>query len=92
VLLYVNILGLYPSKTYTFQQPFHYIKSTFAVQLHVVSRKVPQRPSDDECHGHVIDDSLWSLMTDCWIHDPVKRPSMESVVVRMKQIDGINSQ
>jgi hypothetical protein len=74
---------------YTSQQPFHQITSPFAVQLHVVKGNTPQRPQDDECHGHPLIDELWFLMTSCWKRDPLARPDMQTTVFRIRDIVSI---
>jgi hypothetical protein len=44
----------------------------------------PQRPSDPTIVAQGLDDSLWTLVEDCWTQDPKHRPDVTAVALRLK--------
>lgn len=67
-------------------QPFHEVKSDWAIPYHVISGNIPLRPSEEDCQGCPLKDVWWELMVDCWISDALKRPLMSLVVDRIREI------
>jgi hypothetical protein len=54
--------------------PFHELNELGAA-MKIISGQRPARPATALCS-----DALWTLITDCWNHDPRSRPTMVSVL------------
>jgi hypothetical protein len=65
---------------YTRRVPFHDIKKDAGVLAKVLKNQQPRRPSQEECHGAELPDSLWDLMTRCWLPDADARPNIHDVM------------
>lgn len=68
----------------TGQIPFYEIKGSEAVTLKLFnSREQPSRPAPGKAAKELTDEA-WSLLEDCWIHEPDQRPSLEEVLRRLE--------
>lgn len=50
--------------------------------LNVIAGKRPSRPG-------FIPDEVWSLVQECWVHDPSKRPRIWDAYNRLACMDGV---
>lgn len=67
-------------ETITGNLPYHDIAHELAVIMAIaIKKKLPERPDThipaDSEHG----DTLWSLLTECWLYEPGHRPSAAEV-------------
>lgn len=35
------------------------------------------------CNSLGLDDHMWGIMKDCWLHEPTTRPTMGGIVTRL---------
>ncbi|KLO16952.1 kinase-like protein [Schizopora paradoxa] len=71
-------------ETFTGMLPFSYIRPDAKVIFDVIKGIRPKRPTVAEAPQ--LTDELWKLMTDCWDHDQLKRPSAGEVFCRLYAI------
>jgi len=60
-------------------QPFGNSLTNTQVIFNMCERVRPDRPEN-------VDDTLWSLITDCWAHEPERRPDIDQVLLRLKEM------
>ncbi|KAJ7091357.1 kinase-like domain-containing protein [Mycena belliarum] len=68
---------------YTGKPPFSDISHDAAVMLRVIAKERPPRPCDVSGRT-TMSDALWTLVQQCWSHDPAERPSMAWVLELMQ--------
>ncbi|KAF8601625.1 kinase-like protein [Ceratobasidium sp. AG-I] len=77
----VYALGMTILETITGKVPYSE-KTEKAVMCCVWQAKLPDRPKEMGEHS----DTLWSLLTSCWLHDPKQRPSAAQVSETIKMV------
>ncbi len=80
--------GMLMLETLTGLHPFHYIRPDAKVIFDVIKGVRPKRPTLKEAPQ--LTDELWQLMTECWDHDQLKRPSAGEVLNRIYTIHAGN--
>jgi len=80
--------GMLMLETMTGLHPFHYIRPDAKVIFDVIKGVRPKRPTLKEAPQ--LTDELWQLMTECWDHDQLKRPSAGEVLNRIYTIHAGN--
>lgn len=70
---------------FTGELPFHHISRDDVLIKRVCKGGRPRRPpgSSRSWHEWGLTESIWSLMQDCWVADPNKRPTAMKVVQRL---------
>lgn len=72
--------GLVCYEMFSDQYPFPDITTDFQVMFAVKQGKRPPRPSYGVSQIRGLTDDIWNVMEDCWIQDPVARPSATNIV------------
>lgn len=70
--------------------PFHEIANNSSVTYRILLGQRPPRPSHSvpsgiSCNSLGLDDCMWSIMEDCWLHEPTMRPTMSGIVTRLPE-------
>ena len=68
----------------TGEVPFAELRSEKSVLDHAKKGKRPRRPKKYLVHRG-LDDRLWNLISQCWNHDPLARPSASSVLAELQR-------
>ncbi|KAG6819271.1 hypothetical protein H0H93_013553 [Arthromyces matolae] len=65
--------------------PFHDAMNDATVLLNIMQGRTPQKPPADHLAWlkHGLNERVWSLMKDCWSFEPLKRPTMAVVMLRL---------
>ncbi|KAI0071030.1 kinase-like protein [Panus rudis PR-1116 ss-1] len=77
----VFAFGMVCIELYTQQQPFPDLTTSHQIRKRILDRGRPERPI-------LMSDTVWSLTTACWDHDPANRPRIRSVLKTMESIPG----
>jgi serine/threonine protein kinase len=71
---------------FTGDPPFAYMP-TDLLRINVVDRKSrPIRPTDKAVTERGLDNAMWALAEACWSHEPLARPTADSVASRLHSI------
>ncbi|KDQ07887.1 hypothetical protein BOTBODRAFT_38446 [Botryobasidium botryosum FD-172 SS1] len=68
---------------FTMKVPFFYIHHR-GIAKRVEAGELPNRPCDHTTVARGLDDTMWSLMVDCWDAIPSQRPSAIDLVSRLR--------
>lgn len=49
---------------------------------HEIIRLVSSEGHPTRLHDPEMDDNIWDLIRQCWMHNPSKRPTMEQIVMK----------
>lgn len=73
---------------FTEEIPFSNLKRDAQVIHRLITEKVhPERPQSEQAQKWVTDD-VWTLMVKCWNFEPVGRPPMQEVALRLSELEG----
>ena len=80
---------LWSTQIFTGKIPYHELKRDALILMEVLSFHLPQRPIRTLLPG--LNDNIWSLIQECWCHDPERRPSIQIIVSCLEQPNSGNS-
>lgn len=63
----------------TSKKPYHHRIRDSNVISDLLSRRLPDRPNEEEVVKRGLSDQMWNLMLHCWNWEPLGRPSMATV-------------
>ncbi|EIN03830.1 kinase-like protein [Punctularia strigosozonata HHB-11173 SS5] len=80
----VYAFGMTILEVMTGQHPYsNYNAFHLAFLAKMMRGELPPQPTEPEVVANGLDDSLWSLLLDCWQTDPTKRPTIDEVIARL---------
>lgn len=71
----------------TGKKPLVHIKHTATVPFKVSLGERPLRPTDADCVRRGLDDDMWSLLQECWVKEPERRPTVDAILDRITVVN-----
>ncbi|KDN35100.1 hypothetical protein RSAG8_11882, partial [Rhizoctonia solani AG-8 WAC10335] len=78
-------LGMFALETFTDAVPYAGLHDT-VVLAKIMNQVLPQRPEKELPTGSEQADLVWGLLNDCWMFDPLRRPTAGGIRDKMQEI------
>ncbi|KAG8724059.1 hypothetical protein FRC09_000602 [Ceratobasidium sp. 395] len=82
----IYALGMTILEVITGEVPFSGMSDMEVIREVAIKRGIPRRPRRILRHGEDIEESLWSLLENCWMHDPDSRPTASRILASLRTI------
>ncbi|KAG8683943.1 hypothetical protein FRC09_015714 [Ceratobasidium sp. 395] len=83
----VYALGMTILEVVTEDVPYATIHREVAVIAAILTGVLPERPQAQIPNASTFGDALWALLNECWILDPIKRPTAAAVRDKMRVLE-----
>lgn len=70
----------------TGEKPYYNRPHDANVVVDIMSRRLPDRPTEEAVIERGMSEKMWNLMLHCWIWEPLERPTMASVKTNIRSL------
>ena len=81
----LDIVQLFPQELFIRKRPYGHLGHHATIKFHIIRTRERERPTlEDTCSR--LTDEWWNICSSCWTRDPLRRPSILTVIEGIKSL------